>query len=174
MTDWIRAPAGVLTIAQELIEDHYEHLEGAGIGFVFRDEAPASNGKFTLAKASVVPAHMRPYVDFEFMIWIAEDKWMEANDLQRRAIIDQQLCRCVYKDVTPVIRPWEIEEFPEILERYGLWNGNLWDAKAAMQTALQISLPGFEARQAAEALHRAGAKLYAIEPSEMELSRGYV
>lgn len=166
MTEWIKAPEEVLTIAEELIEDHYKHLLGVNIGFIFRDEAPNSGGKITLGKASVVPAHMRPYVDFEFMIWLAEDKWHLANDLQKRALVDHELAHCIFKEGNPAMRPHDIEEFNDILERYGLWKADLWAAKTAMHTALQISLPLFEPDS--EVSVPLSPRVRAIEPSLME------
>ena len=143
MPEWIKAPEEVLHIAEELISEYHEHLLGVEIGFVFRNEAPASNGKITLAKASVVPAHLRPYMNYEFIIWIAEDKWHEASELQKRALIDHELYHCIFKDDKPAMRPHDVEEFNEILGRYGLWKADLWEAKTAMATALQISMPLF-------------------------------
>lgn len=105
MPEWIKAPEEVINIAAELIEEYHEHLLGVEIGFVFRDEAPASNGKITLAKASIVPAHLRPYMNYEFIIWIAEDKWHEASELQKRALIDHERYHCIFKDDKPAMRP---------------------------------------------------------------------
>lgn len=165
MDDWKQAPDEVLRLAEELIDEHHPTLAGAGIGFVFRDKAPISAGKITLGQASKIPPKMLPFVALDFLIWLAEDFWIDATDLQRRALIDHELCHCRVIDGQNKIRPHDFEEFGEILERYGLWKSDLIAARNAFSTALQLPLPLEESIKHGKKLKEMGGRLVAVDPA---------
>jgi hypothetical protein len=164
---WIKAPQTVLDLAQELIEEYHEHLLSAKIGFIFRDFAELQNGKRILGKASKISAKDKVYSELDFLIWLASDYWLvEANEQQRRALLDHELCHCMFDEETGTwkLRPHDFEEFREIVKRYGLWSPDLMQAGSVLAKATQIFLPGFEVMQHAEELRRLGGELVAVEP----------
>lgn len=159
---WTKAKDEVLELAQELIEEHHPDLSDAAIGIVFRDTAPVSNGKVTLGQASKVPPKMLPYLDLDFLIWLAADFWEDATSVQRRALLDHELCHCSSFEGENTIRPHDIEEFAEIVERYGYWNSGLVVARPAFEAAMQYPLPGLNGD--AGQPKTSGLRLVAIDP----------
>lgn len=117
------ASADVIKIAKDLIGKYHTHLIYARIGFLFRSEAPVSGGKVTLGKAKLVTAEMKVYADYDFLIWLAKDRYDLMTEEQRTALIDHELCHCLYDDVEEKasLRGHDLEEFNCILQRYGFW-----------------------------------------------------
>lgn len=139
MVEWKEAPDSIIQMAQGIIGAYHPWLEDAAIGFIMRSEAPVSNGKKTLGKARKVTDEQRVFMDFDFVIWIAEDEWGSLDVNQRRALIDHELCHChMANDGKTKIRPHDIEEFNCILERYGFW----WPNAETTVDAVQASIPG--------------------------------
>lgn len=128
------APSDVIETAKRLIALYHEHLCTARIGFLFRSEAPVSGGRITLGKAKLVTAEMRVYADYDFLIWLAKDRYMSMSAEQREALIDHELCHCLFDEAEEKasLRGHDIEEFNCILQRYGFW----W--RGAEQTALAV------------------------------------
>jgi predicted metallopeptidase len=143
---WTEASSELIHMAREIIDAYHPSLKDANVGFIFRDEAPESNGKATYAKAQKVDPKLRATgLDLDFLIWVAEDRWNQLDTNQRRALIDHELCHCYLAFGEPKMRHHDIEEFTEIIERYGFWNRDLFDAVPAVQKALQLDL-GLEIR----------------------------
>lgn len=71
------------------------------------------------------------------------------NLTQKAALIDHELCHCDYDDVEEVagIRGHDVEEFREIIERYGLWRQDLVEIAPAFQRAVQMGLPDMPQRE---------------------------
>ena len=162
-SEWIKAPESVLHLAQELIEKYHEHLQGANIGFVFRETADRSGDKLVLGKAAKVSPRDKVFNNLDFVIWLAQDWWRGIlTDVQRQALLDHELCHCVFDEETETykLRGHDIEEFREIVERYGLWSDDLIRAAPAFISATQDMLPGF-----APAVR---GKLVDLEPALME------
>jgi len=52
--------------------------------------------------------------------------WYKATEEQRRALLDHELCHCARdKNWNPIVRPHEVEEFVEVIERHGMWSGQV-------------------------------------------------
>lgn len=140
---WEKASPEVIAIAKMLIDKYHPSLQGADIGFLFRSEASQSQGKATVGKATKVPDRLKPYINLHFIIWLAYDRWELYTSKQREALIDHELCHCTLdEDGVARMRPHDIQEFQVILDRYGLWNQDLFRAKGALSNALQGRLPG--------------------------------
>lgn len=143
---WSEVPQSVIHLAEELIEKYHPDLQEAEIGIVFRSEPSTTGGKMTIGHAGKVPENIKPYLDtkYDFLIWIAETYWQSASDIQRRAILDHELCHCDYSDGKAAMVHHDIEEFNEIIERYGLWRVDLIKANMAFEKARQSPLPGMK------------------------------
>ena len=123
----------VIEIAKEIIAKWHPHLRYARIGFLFRSEAPVSGGRVTLGKAKLVTGEMNVYADYDFLIWLARDYYSGMTDAQREALIDHELCHCLFDEAEgkAAIRGHDIEEFNCILDRHGFWwNGSEKTAQA--------------------------------------------
>jgi hypothetical protein len=141
--EWSEAPAEVIRLATQLIEEHHPDLAEASVAFVMRSKRGKFLGKFVLGKASKVPDRLKPYIDFDFLIWLSEEDWKELDPETKRALIDHELCHCTMQNGKPKMRAHDIEEFYCIAHRYGLWHPQLKLFGEAI-SAGQGHLPGME------------------------------
>lgn len=121
MVEWSEAPQYILDIATRIIERHHPELQEARIAFVLRSEAPRTNGRVTLGKASKVSPMAQVHIPFDYIIWIAADQWGALSTQQREALIDHELCHLQWSEGVAKIRGHDVEEFTEIIARYGYW-----------------------------------------------------
>lgn len=132
-------------LAEEIIRKYHPALEEFSIAFVFRSEASTAGGRTVLGQAAKVPAKLAPFMDHDAIIWLAKDMWHTLNTIQKRALIDHELCHLsVGTDGSLQVVGHDIEEFKVIVERYGLWKSDLRDIAPAFVDATQLTLPEFE------------------------------
>jgi hypothetical protein len=127
-------------MANEIVEKYHPDLKEANIGFLFRDETQVSQGKEVLGKASKVPDRLKPYLDYDFIIWIDESAWIKLMDHQRKALIDHELCHCTLDEGAAKMVHHDIEEFQAIIERHGVWHSDLAAFAMAVQKSPQMEL----------------------------------
>lgn len=132
---WSEVPQTVLDLASGIIEEHHPDLLDARIGFIFRSEVQVSGGKETWGQAQKVSDKMKVYMDFDFLIWVARDIWVSLSLNQKKALLDHELCHCLYDEGKASMRPHDIEEFTEIVDRYGLWRLELEKMARSMKAA---------------------------------------
>ena len=116
-----KASDEVVKIAEHVIDLYHEELKEARIGFLFRDEAPVKDGRITLGAAKKVGDEVKPYVNYDFLIWVAGDYWPRLDEKQKQALVDHELCHCGLLAGKPAMRDHDINEFACILERHGVW-----------------------------------------------------
>ena len=143
MTQYTKCSETVLNMAERIIEQYHPSLYKANIGFLFRDEAQISKGKYVYATAKKAPAWVQPYAELDFLIVIAEDIWSTLTTERRKALIDHELCHCAFVEGKAVIWGHDFEEFHAIIERRGLWNQDLFTAKEKFASA-QKTFEGFD------------------------------
>jgi hypothetical protein len=124
---FIGAPLSVLHCAQALIRQYHLALEPARIAFVMRSEELRTNGTLVIARTTRVPEAMATIgAEYDFLTWIDLRTWDMATETRRQAIIDHELCHMALSSTgTWTIRPHDIGEFKDILDRYGAWNRDL-------------------------------------------------
>lgn len=136
--EYTPAPDIVIRIAKELIDQYHPWLQDASIGFLMRDRAPQSSGQITYGQASKVKPELRALgMDYDFLIWLAYDQFVNLSPKQRIAMIDHELCHCFMVGDKAQIRPHDITEFNCIIERHGFW----WPSADATVVAIQPHLP---------------------------------
>ena len=139
MVEWLEVPQKVLDLVQEVLEEHHRDLRDFRIAVVFRSEAMAANGKFVLGGTTIIPAKYKTLIEYDAMIWLAQD-WFVArfNDFQRRALVDQRLCALDTDDDGEKLikRAYDVQEYHEIFERYGFWNAGLVETQQVLQPYL--------------------------------------
>jgi len=162
---WSEVSQNVLDMASGIIEAHHPDLLDARIGFIFRSEQQISAGKSTWGKAQKVSDKLKVYLDFDFLIWLALDVWISLSYNQKQALLDHELCHCLYDERKMSMRAHDVEEFTEIIDRYGLWRIDLEKMALSMQGAKidQGILPGILV-----GLKRSGAVL-SVESKDAEL-----
>lgn len=144
-TEWVKVDNEVIEIAQEVIEKWHPDLEEASIAFIFRTEAPTSNGRVAYGAASrIKPEHQLLGLDHDFLIWLAQDKWYTLTDAQKVALIDHELCHVGFNDKDkPVMIDHDIQEFACIIERHGFW----WPNPERFIEAVQAAMPMMELKR---------------------------
>ena len=133
---WEKAPEEVRKLVDDTVKAHHHHLLDAKIGVLMRDEAPIAKGRATWGKASLVNAQWKPLLkqELDFVIWFAYDTWFDVlDDTQRKALVDHELCHCWYEDGKASMRPHDIEEFNDIIERHGNWRSSLVELDKTMR-----------------------------------------
>jgi predicted metallopeptidase len=137
--DWDEASQEVIHIAEDLISQYHPWLKPLNICFVFRKEAQKSKGKQVLGQVSKVPDKFHPFMEYDYMIWLAREEF-EAMDLSdQTALIDHELCHIKLHDGAYTLVGHDFEEFYEIIQRYGLWDQRLQRIDREL-TARQMSL----------------------------------
>lgn len=170
-------------IARDIIatEIEHEHLRQARILYLFRRGTWVSRGKTVYGKAKKVTGELafvaqqllarqigeqiemgeppaftgssRP-LQYDFVLEINRDTWPNLTDLQRKAIIDHELCHCLIdtKGKTS-ITGHDVEDFGSVIRRYGLYMQDLKSfGKAVRQAPDQMTLDDITAQQIADGL----------------------
>lgn len=174
-TEWVTADDEVLVIAREVIEKWHPDLMDASIAFIFRSEAPTSNGRITYGAASrIKPEHQLLGLDHDFFIWLAQDKWYTLTDAQKMALVDHELCHCTFNDKDQAkMVDHDIQEFACIIERHGFW----WPHPERFIEAVQAAMPMMELKRMGrvEAVGKEfvdAARRVGITNIEMTVNRG--
>lgn len=134
------APA-VERIAEKLIRNHHTDLTDVEIRYVFRSATAKTNGKAVWGKARKMsgltaylahdPVEAPGGDDDFFVVEISEPVWTILDDAQRTALVDHELCHCTTEidektdELKLKLRPHDLEEFRQIVERHGLWQPDL-------------------------------------------------
>ena len=139
----------------ELVAEHHPELADASIALAWNlTWKPDADGRVTLGKCKKASELDRELAEFDFVI-ILRQEFVESgsvSDLQRRALLDHELChaavtydgnepkvdergRTVYR-----IRKHDIEEFGQIVERYGCYKRDLEAFAAALRRGAERPL----------------------------------
>lgn len=144
MPAYTKAPE-VESIAQSIIKNDRPNLVMLKISYLFRPEAPVSDGHVTAGMCRRVDDVNRTLHDQDVIIEIAKDIWDEATAEFKRALVDHELGHVgirMDEDGQPMIdektervkvfiRKHDIEEFEEVLERHGAYHKSLREFLAA-------------------------------------------
>lgn len=132
MPRFIPAPE-LETFATPIIAEHHPHLVDEYVVFMWQETATRTRGQVTLGTASVARGkngvlyfmNLENCVDEEqvFVITIAQDTWIDLSPKERKRLVDHELCHCAIRysktgDAEYYIRPHDIEEFTEIIDRH--------------------------------------------------------
>jgi DNA segregation ATPase FtsK/SpoIIIE-like protein len=135
------ASTEVIHLAEDLISRFHPALEEARIAFVFQDEATETDGRIILGTTSKISPKLQPFMEFDFLIVIAEDQWVRMPSNAREALIDHELCHCGGDSLKGCkAHNHDIEEFYEVIQRHGVWKTDLFK----LQSIMQLGLPGTE------------------------------
>ncbi|MBN1404171.1 MAG: hypothetical protein JW942_06885 [Opitutales bacterium] len=110
-------------IAERLIEgsERLGGLEGLQIKYLFAKDEMKSKGKRVLGKACKFPERDRLLHPFRFCIILDERFWQDFPN-KREPLLLHELLHCGVNDEgDPVLVPHDLEEFGEVVRRYGAW-----------------------------------------------------
>lgn len=143
--EWIQVDGEVIDLAKDVIEKWHPDLAEASIAFVFRSEAPVTNGMITYGQAQrIKPEHQLLGLDHDFLIWLAQDRWYGLTEAQKVALIDHELCHCMITAKGEAkLQPHDIQEFACIIERHGFW----WPNPERFIEAVQAAMPMMELKR---------------------------
>ena len=140
-------------LLEELVAAHHEDLTQARIALAWCTSwKPDVDGIVTLGKCRKASDLDRELAAFDFVILLRQSFWQDplVTDVQRRALLDHELChgtvkldqhgepvedergRLVYR-----LRKHSIEEFTEVIERYGTYKSDLEYFDRAIERARQ-------------------------------------
>jgi len=139
---WEEAPGSVIDLAKELIHQYHPDLMEARIGFLMRKKQSFSKGKLNMGHAAKVSDQNKVLMDYDFIIWLDGESYADFGEDTRRAVIDHELCHCVWEDGKASLRHHDFEEFNCVIRRHGLWNADLlFLAEAIQKSELRQSGP---------------------------------
>ena len=120
----------VYSLLADLINEHHPHLRNAEIECLFTDKGRKRAGRTIIATCEAVSPTYNFLTGKDFVIMIFDKVWEKLADKEKRYVLDHELCHAfvgenrqgepVYKTV-----PHDLEEFNEIVERYGLMQRDL-------------------------------------------------
>lgn len=113
-------------IAGVVIEPLHPQLALAKIGYLFREKMER-RGQVRLGTAAKASSKVLFLTGLDFLIEFNWQAWRELTPKQRIALVDHELCHCerdIEKGVY-TLRHHDVEEFSEIVRRWGLWTPDL-------------------------------------------------
>jgi len=144
-------------LLDELVRQHHADLRDARIALAWCTSwKPDVDGHVTLGKCKKASDLDRELAAFDFIILLRRSFWLDlrVEDRQRRALLDHELCHAALKldeRGEPIedergrkvyrVRKHDLEEFNAIVERHGMWTGDIETFAASLKRA---GLPPFE------------------------------
>lgn len=140
-----------------MTEYHSQDLENARIGMAWhKGWGQDVDGRVCLARTRRLSELDQRLTGFDFMVSLNEDIWKELSEAQVKAVLDHELHHMgpkitkdgeQSKDTTGRyewrLRRHEVEEFPEVIERHGMYNKQLEDFAKAAHKAQLVDAPLF-------------------------------
>jgi len=113
-------------VAGALVGVTHQHLVNASIAFLFQ-KGMKRRDHTTLAKASKASSKVKFLTAHDFIITVNWEAWRDLRPEQRIALMDHELAHCDRDPDTGAytIRHHDVEEFSEIVRRWGLWQPEL-------------------------------------------------
>lgn len=149
--DWGKA---MYVLLDSIIDAHHQDLRKARIALAWCTSWKADvDGRQQIGKCKKASDLDRELAAFDFIILISKSFWQGANDAQKTALIDHELCHAAVrhaKDGEPEedergrpifrMRKHDLEEFACIVERHGLYKRDLETFAQAMRRSAQGDL----------------------------------
>ena len=126
-------------LAQRIIQTDRKGLKVLRIAYMFRPEAPCSDGKVTAGMCVRLDDRNYTLHQYDFVIEIANDIWIEATTQFKHALMDHELGHIgvrMDEDGQPAMdeksgriktfsRKHDVEEFEDVLTRHGDYHSGL-------------------------------------------------
>ncbi len=122
----------VLNTVKDLISKYHTDIATARVGVIWKEKASGDENNKVLATAHKVTDKQHACgVEYDFIIEIASDTWNGLDEKQRVALLFHELCHCgcetdeVSGEHKFIIIKHDLEEFRDVVERYGFWRDSL-------------------------------------------------
>lgn len=129
--DWPEGEAFVFAeqaqaIGKAIIPALHDHLKSARIAYLFKEEMQTGD-RVKLGVAAKASSKVEYLADYDFLIDFNWSAWRKLTHEQRIALVDHELCHCAfdYEKSRYALRHHDVEEFGEIIRRWGLWQASL-------------------------------------------------
>lgn len=143
--------ATIHRMKQEIVDEHHDDLKFARIALAWCTSwKPDADGRVILGKCVKASDLHRELSPFDFVVLLNRGFWtdLKVTHEQRRALLDHELChagvtydqrgepvvdergRTVYR-----IIKHDLEEFSQVVERYGIWKRDIERFAAALNRA---------------------------------------
>lgn len=130
--DYLPVTKEVHKIVKDVRVKHYEKFNKAKIISLFRFGKWDKWGTIQI----VGKKQRKAGIDADYILTLNGDAWPEMTDKQKRALVDHELYHMAKKKGREgtkfVLRHHDVEEFIEIVKRYGNWSPNLKALNAVM------------------------------------------
>lgn len=96
---------------------------GVGIGFLASNHPKTSKGKIIYGQCEKVPDKYRAFIPYDFLVYVYEPNVIDFSTEQIRILLHHELLHVgVNQKAEPSYRinPHDIEDFNEIIDRYGI------------------------------------------------------
>lgn len=167
--------APIYRMLDELVDAYHQEVSGAEFAIAWnRTWTPDADGRCILGqcrKVSDLEREVFEVAGYDFIIILHEEFWLNprVSDIQRRALLDHELMhaavkydqngdpeldargRTVYR-----IRKHDLEEFTEIVDRYGCYKADIEAFARALRRAEQLASPWVGYTSLAETLKAIG------------------
>jgi hypothetical protein len=150
MPELRKARKEMVDLMLQVAKAHHPHLKNAVIRLIERSPNWKSKGRIVFGQTKKASDMDRAldggYIDFIITI-NAEAFWSEnLTDVERKAILDHELCHCGYDEEEEAyyVKPHDVEEFNEIIQRYGTWTPDLesfFDARYQLDLFKDADVP---------------------------------
>ena len=106
-------------------EDSLRWIDETGVlvGFMSSNKAKVSNGKTVFGQCERVPDKYKAFIPYDFLITVYEPNVIDFTGQQIRILLHHELLHCgvnMNAEPTYKVNPHDVEEFNEIIDRYGL------------------------------------------------------
>ena len=106
-------------------EDSLRWIDETGVlvGFMSSNKAKVSNGKTVFGQCERVPDRYKAFIPYDFLITVYEPNVIDFTGQQIRILLHHELLHCgvnMNAEPTYKVNPHDVEEFNEIIDRYGL------------------------------------------------------
>ncbi len=143
-TDWPEGEtyieaAQCAAIASMMIGRLHKHLNGAVIGYVFREDMAGKN-RVVLAKAAKAGGALAFLSHYDFVISFNWTRWLELEVAARCALVDHELSH-FERDLETgkfFVVGHDLEEFHAIVRRWGFWKPDLVSFAEVVKVQLEL------------------------------------
>jgi len=115
-------------LAEEILDENHPARK-AKVKFLFKVKF---NNPHILGKCTRATGPWRFLTEYDYVITINKDFWEKADEIQKRALLYHELCHVEWKPPTEnypggrwALRRHEVEEFFDVVDKFGLWMDNL-------------------------------------------------
>ena len=125
-TDYLKPPRLLVRMVDKVRRKYYSEFKKAKIVILVR------TGKWRYAGtlARVSKQHRALGIDGDYLLTINHDAWEQFSMKQKRALVDHELHHMAKRKAKDgstrwLLRQHDVEEFTEIVKRYGAWTSSL-------------------------------------------------